>query len=134
LILIDAGPLVGLLSDDDQHALRCRNALRELSEPLATVWPCVAEAMHLLAPRPRAQDALMERVESGALAVIELDRSDIPRIRELMRKYAALPIDLADGALVRVAERERIFTIFTTDRRDFELYRPLGRRRFRIIP
>jgi hypothetical protein len=34
---------------------------------------------------------------------------------------------------VRVAERERIFTVFTVDRSDFEVYRPLGRR-FRIVP
>ena len=34
-----------------------------------------------------------------------------------------LPMDLADGALVRVAERERLRRIFTLDRRDFQVYR-----------
>jgi uncharacterized protein len=51
-----------------------------------------------------------------------------------MKKYRDLPMDLADAALVRVAEREGIRTIFTVDRRDFSLYRPLGLGRFRIIP
>jgi predicted nucleic acid-binding protein len=51
-----------------------------------------------------------------------------------MTEYRELPMDLADAALVRVAEREGIRTIFTTSRRDFSLYRPLGLGRFKIIP
>ena len=55
-------------------------------------------------------------------------------MRNLMRKYRDLPMDLADAALVAVAERERISRIFTLDRKDFEIYRPTGIRRFEIIP
>jgi len=55
-------------------------------------------------------------------------------MRELMRKYRDLPMDLADAALVRVAEREKISRVFTIDRRDFELYRPRGIRRFTLLP
>ena len=51
-----------------------------------------------------------------------------------MAKYWDRPMDLADAALVRVAERERIETVFTVDRSDFEVYRLLGRKRFKIIP
>jgi predicted nucleic acid-binding protein len=134
VILVDAGPLVAMLSATDQHRSRCVQAFRGLREPLATVWPAVAEAMHLLEPRPHAQDALLERVESESLRLLALGREDLPRVRELMRKYRDLPMDLADAALVRVAERENIETIFTIDRRDFQVYRPLGRRRFKIIP
>ena len=50
-----------------------------------------------------------------------------------MRKYRDLPMDLADAALVRVAERERIRRIFTTDRRDFTLYRPRKLGRFLLV-
>lgn len=55
-------------------------------------------------------------------------------MHELMEKYHDLPMDLADAALVRVAERERIRRIFTLDRRDFTLYRPIGIGRFLILP
>lgn len=51
-----------------------------------------------------------------------------------MEKYRDLPMDLADAALVRVAERDRIKTVFTIDRGDFSLYRPLGLGRFRLVP
>jgi predicted nucleic acid-binding protein len=43
-------------------------------------------------------------------------------------------MDLADAALVRVAERDRVNDIFTLDRRHFTLYRPGRRRRFAIVP
>jgi hypothetical protein len=42
-------------------------------------------------------------------------------MRELMRKYRDLPMDLADATLVRAAEREKISRVFTIDRRDFEV-------------
>lgn len=51
-----------------------------------------------------------------------------------MRKYRDLPMDLADAAVVRLSEREGIRTVFTTDRRDFSLYRPARIGRFTIIP
>ncbi|HVA82162.1 MAG TPA: hypothetical protein VNF29_14645 [Candidatus Binataceae bacterium] len=41
---------------------------------------------------------------------------------------------LADAAIVRVAERERIRRVFTVDRRDFEIYRPHRLGRFEILP
>ena len=50
----------------------------------------------------------MEMIETGAVEILPLGVADIPRIRELMRKYRDLPMDLADAALVRVAERERL--------------------------
>ena len=43
-------------------------------------------------------------------------------------------MDLADAALVRVAEREGLTEIFTLDRRHFSVYRPGRRRRFAIVP
>jgi uncharacterized protein len=50
-----------------------------------------------------------------------------------MKKHQDLPMDLADAALVRVAERKRIRRIFTLDRRGFSLYRPEGLERFQIL-
>jgi len=40
-----------------------------------------------------------------------------------MRRYADLPMDLADATLVVLAERLRTPWIFTLDRRDFSVYR-----------
>ncbi len=134
MILVDAGPLVALVDADDQHHGACVAALQSLKEPLGTVWPPFTEAMYLLADLPAAQEALWEMVERGAIHLLLLDSADAPRMRELMRKYANRPMDFADAALVRVAEREGLRRIFTVDRRDFAVYRIHGGSRFTIIP
>jgi predicted nucleic acid-binding protein len=64
---------------------------------------------------------------------LPLGREDVPRMRALMHKYRDLPMDFADAALVRVAERERLRRVFTTDRQDFSVYRPRRLGRFVIL-
>ena len=134
MILVDAGPLVALIDAGDQHHRRCVSALRALREPLATVWPALTEAMYLLADLPRGQEALWETIERGALELLPLTAADVPRIRELMRKHANRPMDLADAALLCVAERVGVRKFFTIDRRDFSVYRLHGRVRPTIVP
>jgi uncharacterized protein len=134
LILVDAGPLVALVDADDQHHKQCIAALKDLREPLATVWPALTEAIYLLADFPRARDALWEMLVRDALQLLPLDVSDAPEIRELMQKYADRPMDLADAALIRVAEREGIRKIFTLDREGFAVYRLHGRIKPTLLP
>jgi predicted nucleic acid-binding protein len=132
-VLVDAGPLVAILDRGDRDHEWCVTALKTLRDPLVTVWPALTEAMYLLGGSWEAQRALWSRLETDALALAPLDETDAPRMRELMEKYRDLPMDLADAALVRVAERESLTDIFTLDRRHFSLYRPGRRRRFSIV-
>lgn len=133
-VLVDAGPLVAILDQADSEHEACVAALRSLRDPLLTVWPAFAEAMYLLGRSWLAQKALWSRLETEALGLAPLDETDAPRMRELMEKYRDLPMDLADAALVRVAEREALTQIFTLDRKHFSIYRPGRRRRFSIVP
>ena len=134
MILVDAGPLVALVDADDRYHEQCVSTLKSLQEPLATVWPPLTEAMYLLNDLPAAQEALWEMLVRKALQLLPLGLVDLPRIRELRRKYADRPMDLADAALIRIAEREGIRKIFTVDKRDFALYRIHGRIHPSIIP
>lgn len=134
MILVDAGPLIALIHKDDAHHARCVATLQSITEPLGTVWPALTEAMYLLGFSWKAQDALWEMVERGVVELLTLDGRDMSRARDSMKKYKDLPMDLADAALVAVAEREKIRRIFTLDRRDFEIYRPAKLGRFIILP
>ena len=134
MILVDAGPLVALIDADDHHHARCVATLQTTQEPLATVWPAVTEAMYLLADVSGAQDILWEMLERSPLQLLPLYAADVPRMRELMRKYADRPMDMADAALVRTAEREGIRKIFTTDRKYFSVYRLHNRLRPVLLP
>src|SRR5262245_2633480 len=114
MILVEAGPLVALVDGSDRHHRRCEAALRALAEPMATVWPVVAEAMARLAALPRGQDAVLEMIERGTLRILDLAVDDVPRMRELRRK-GQRRVGLAELSLLRVAEREGIAGIFTLD-------------------
>lgn len=134
MILVDAGPLIALIHKDDAHHARCVATLQSITEPLGTVWPALTEAMYLLSFSWKAQDALWEMVERGVVELLTLDGRDMSRAQDSMKKYKDLPMDLADAALLAVAEREKIRRIFTLDRRDFEIYRPAKLGRFIILP
>jgi len=133
-VLVDAGPLVALLDRSDAAHEACVGALKTLRDPLVTVWPAFTEAMYLLGGSWAGQRALWSRLETEALALAPLDETDAPRMRQLMEKYRDLPMDLADAALVRVAERESLTEILTLDHRHFSVYRSGRRRRFSIVP
>ncbi len=134
MILVDAGPLVAIVHGSDAFHEPCSEVFRSLKRPPLVVWPAVTEAMHLLNFSWKAQDALWELLENGSVLLAQLTPADIPRMRQLVSQYRDLPMDLADAALVCVAERERIPRVFTLDRKDFRIYRPRGFGRFSILP
>jgi predicted nucleic acid-binding protein len=56
-------------------------------------------------------------------SLLPLDAADLEPIDRLLAKYQNLCLDLADAALMYLAEREAIRHVFTLDRRDFSLFR-----------
>ncbi len=132
-ILLDTGPLVALLDAGDQDHARCVAAAQRLRGELVTTWPVVTEAMYLLLGAPGAPERVLELLETGAVRLASLDAADVPALRRLMRRYASLPMDLADASVVRVAERDGAFDVFTLDR-DFRVYRIARGQAFTIIP
>jgi uncharacterized protein len=131
-VLVDAGALIALLDRSDGHHEALARAIAPLTDTLLTVMPAVTEAMHFLGRTPRGQDALFDLIEDEAVSLADLGESDFRRMKVLMRKYRNLPMDFADAALVRVAERERLTRILTFDRH-FEIYALPGRARFVLL-
>jgi predicted nucleic acid-binding protein len=132
-VLVDASALVALLDRSDRSHAAAQDALAGIRGRLATIWPALTEAMHLLGGFPAATEALLELIEDEALLLAALDEDDIPRIKELMRKYRDTPMDFADAALVRVAERDRLTRIVTFDAH-FRIYALPRRSRFVVLP
>lgn len=131
--LVDTGPLVALLDEGDGDHHRCVVAAKRLRGELITTWPVITEAMYLLGEAPAGQEALLGTLEAGDLHIADLSARDAPAIRMLMRTYRDQPMDFADASLVRVAEREGVFEVFTLDR-DFTVYRAGRGRSFTVIP
>jgi predicted nucleic acid-binding protein len=135
MILADTGFFYALLDRDDAWHVRCREAAAALQEGLITTWPVLTEAVHLvrrwLGVDPAI--ALMEEVAAGDIVVWEPTSESLEKIPVLMRRYADLPMDLADASLVLLAESLGHGRILTTDQRDFRTYRWKTRRPFESL-
>jgi uncharacterized protein len=55
-------------------------------------------------------------------------------IAAILKQYRDIRIQLADAALVHLAARDALDTIFTLDQRDFLVHRLSKGRAFRIVP
>ena len=133
-VLVDAGPLVALLDRSDDRHEEVVEALKKIHDPLVSVWPVLVEAMYLLSFSWRAQKALWELIETGTIRLLHLDEADVGPMKSLMEKYRDLPMDMADAALVRIAEREGIRRVLTLDHRDFSVYRLARKGSFTRLP
>jgi predicted nucleic acid-binding protein len=125
MILADTGLLYALLDKRDAWHERAVAAFDKADEGLITTWPVLTEAVHLIV---RSLDtapavALMQDVAEGGLAVWNLTAESQQKAPLLMKRYADLPMDLADASLVLLAESLGHGRIFTTDERDFRTYR-----------
>jgi len=69
------------------------------------------------------QFEFLTEVANGTFPVFDFQRQHLSRMVELMRRYANLPMDLADASLVVLAEDLGHGKILTCDRRDFSIYR-----------
>jgi predicted nucleic acid-binding protein len=85
-----------------------------------------AEVSYMLSVRLDAQLDFFEWVIRRGVILQEITQNDIPRIVELTKKYADLPMDFADATLVVAAEKTGIREIISIDA-DFDVYRLTGK-------
>jgi predicted nucleic acid-binding protein len=135
MILADTGFFYALLDRDDAWHARCRAAAAALTEGLITTWPVLTEAVHLVSRwiNVSTATALVAEVAEGDIAIWDLTPGSRAKLPALMRRYAELPMDLADASLVLLAEHLGHGRILTTDQRDFRTYRWKTRRPFESL-
>ena len=133
-VLVDTGPIVAILSANDANHSECVQELSCLAPPLFTCWPVITEAHWLLRRQPRGVDGLFRAFSAGLLELAPLGADALDWIAGFLKKYRKSGAQLADAALVYLAERDNIETIFTLDRRDFSIFRFRRNRPFTILP
>lgn len=129
-VLVDTGPLVAFLNRHDQFHAWVRDQFGAIEPPLLTCEAVLTESCSLLGRLRGGPEALMKLLSAGALAVpFQLHQETAP-VAKLLRKYADVPIALADACLVRMAELVAESAVLTLDQ-DFRIYSKLGRQ---VIP
>lgn len=125
MVIADTGFWLALADRKDRHHAVAHAQLLQLAEPLICTWPVVSETSYMLLQRmgPSSQHRFLASYAVGGFEIFELSREHIPRLLQLLEKYADLPMDLADASLVILAEHLGHGRILSTDRRDFKTYR-----------
>ena len=132
-VLLDTGPLVALLSQNDVNHGRARQLFAECIPPLRCCEAVVAEACFLMRKvhpaGPAEVVALGRRGVYGIAISIEEHWIDI---EALLKKHADRPLSLADACLIRCAEIHQEARILTFDD-DFGVYRWARNKEFRRL-
>jgi predicted nucleic acid-binding protein len=124
----DAGFLVALWRQDDQHHAWALATARANPPPWTTCEAALSEAEHLLGPAGRA--SLRTACRRGALRVGQVLANELEAILDLLDKYDNIPMSIADACIVRMTEVLPDAMVLTTDT-DFKIYRRHSRK---VVP
>jgi uncharacterized protein len=130
-LLVDTGFLVALYLRRDSLHQQSVEFLRSSRAPLVTASPVVVETCHFLNTRGKVE--LLKWIERGGLSVAEVPSEAYPVLAIALQKYSNLEIDLADAALIWLAELIGEHRVLTVDQRDFATFRLKGRKRFDLV-
>lgn len=130
--ILDTGPLVAFANAADEHHAWAKEVLNALGETPVTCEIVLAEACYLLANSQRAVDLVLALPGQGRVAVESVLTTESESVRVAVSKYWPA-MDVADGCVLRLAERFPRATIITTDRRDFGIYRRPGGQSLALI-
>jgi predicted nucleic acid-binding protein len=130
LVLLDAGPLVALLDSRDRYHDWAIQQWADIEPPLLTCESVLAEACYLLRSYPKTSATVVDMLRRAAIRIPFQLADHADPVSRLMKKYAQVPMSLADACLVRMVDLIAQSSILTLDS-DFRLYRKANRA---IIP
>ena len=133
-LLLDTGALVCLLDRSQALHQEFARFFGTWAGPVVSTEAVLTEATHLLGRARGGREACVRFFLAGGALLVPSTAASLRRCERLLEQYADLPMDYADATLVALAEELGTNLVFTTDRRDFGVYRIRGRKRFRIVP
>lgn len=129
--VLDTGPLVAYLYSRDTYHDWSVEQFSIFDPPFMTCEPVITEACFLIARNRLSPARVLEAVERGVLRLDFQLPEEVKALRQMMTRYANVPMSLADACLVRMAEMTRL-PICTLDA-DFTVYRAHGRQALELI-
>jgi predicted nucleic acid-binding protein len=133
-LILDTGALVSLLDRSQKRHEAFARFFAGWDRPVVSTEAVLTEATHLLGGLKGGRQACIDFFLSEGALLVPATKGSLRRARDLVKQYADLPMDYADATLVVLAEELGTNVVFTTDRRDFSVYRIKGRRHFDFVP
>jgi predicted nucleic acid-binding protein len=127
VITLDTSGVVSMLNRRDPYHDQVGDILQDDPGPHIVPSPILAEIAYLSETRlgPGAMEAFLADIERGAY-VLDCCLDDLARVRQLIERYADLPLGFADASVIACAERNG-GRVLTLDRRDFGVVAREGR-------
>ncbi len=125
-VIVDTGPLVALINQRERHHAWAHEQFSLIAPPAFTCEPVITESAYLLRDFHKGVDSLMQLLERGHLTMPFHLADELPAVSRLLKKYASVPLSLADACLVRMAEQHVTSPVLTLDSH-FHIYRKTGR-------
>ncbi len=129
-IIVDTGPLVAFLNRTDRFHQWIKEKWERISPPLLTCEAVLTETCFLLRHLSGGSHAVLELVNRGVIQTPFHLEAEVQSIKKLVKRYADVPMSLADACLVRMAEQRAQSKVLTLDP-DFRIYRKNSRH---VIP
>jgi uncharacterized protein len=117
--IADAGFLVAFANANDNYHAWAVHMAADVTEPLLTCEPVLAEAAFHL----NSVSVVLAMVNEGLVELAFDCREHLVQLTRLAERYADRKPDLADLCLVRMSELFPKHPVITVDRRDFRVYR-----------
>jgi hypothetical protein len=132
--ILDTGPWVALIDRSESRHAECVRWLKNFSGRLYSTEAVLTEVLYLLNFSTIAQGAALDFVLKAVVEIVPVNTESLKRIKNLMNKYADLPMDFADATIVCLAMDADMQNIVTFDRKDFSIYKLPKKKSFTIMP
>jgi hypothetical protein len=134
IAILDTGPWVALIDRSESRHAECVQWLKNFSGRLYSTEAVLTEVLYILNFSITAQSAALDFVLQSVVEIVPSNPESLKKIKNLMKKYADLPMDFADATIVCLATQTGMQNIVTFDKRDFAIYKLPKKKSFTIMP
>ena len=132
-VILDTGPWVALIDRSESRHHDCVQWLKGFTGNLYSTEAVLTEVLYLLNFSIIAQSAAIDFVLRSIVDIVPSNNQSLRKARNLMKKYADLPMDYADATLVCLAAEAGIRDIATFDKKDFSIYALPAKKKFNLV-
>jgi hypothetical protein len=134
IVILDTGPWVALIDRSESRYTECVQWLKNFSGRLYSTEAVLTEVLYILNFSITAQCAALDFVLESVVEIVPSNTESLKKTKNLMKKYADLPMDFADATIVCLATQTGMQNIVTFDKKDFAIYKLPKKKSFTIMP